>query len=183
MYRIALQLTAATANKPATYQFLTADNGIEPWETADEREGLNKFCSELDNYKRSLLTLVNVVNVKCHCEDADNIDSLIEFATSTLKVTVNNGTDFIAKLDLSDTSLADYTSVAFDEEATAEPKAALEALGLTNVIFTKSGITATNPTGSAVTGSILMSEGIWRLYSETTRKDNYISSAFSFIIE
>lgn len=180
MYRVALQLTPATTSKPATFQFLTVGGGTEPWETADEKEGLKKFCSELDNYQRSLLTLVDVVNIKCHCEDESSIDEIIEFGANTLKVITNDGTDFVAKLDLS-SGLADYSSVAVDSEAAASAVTALTALGLTNVTFTKEGITA-NGSGSPVTGSIYMAEGIWRLYSETTRKDNYISSTFSLNI-
>lgn len=182
MYRIALQLTAATTNKPATFQFLTTGGGVEPWESADEKEGLAKFCSELDNYKRSLLTLVDVVPVKCHCEDENNVDQIVEFDANTLKVVVNDGTNFVAKLDLSNSALADYTSVAVDNAVVETVVNTFTALGFADVKITKEGITATNPTGVAIENSVYMNEGIWRLYSESDRKDNFISSALSFNI-
>lgn len=182
MYRIALQTAAATTSKPATFQFLTVGGGTDPWETADEREGLKRFCSELDNYPRSLLSLVNMIDIKCHCEDESNVDQIVEFGATTLKVVKNDGTDFIAKIDLG-TTLSDYSVVAVNDDSTVKAKASLEALGLSNVIITKEGVTASNATGKAVSGSAYMNEGIWRLYSETARKDNYISSAFSLSSE
>lgn len=64
MYRIALQLTPATPNKPATFQYLT-DKGVEPWGAEDLTEALDRYNKELDNYKRSVITLVHIVDVEC----------------------------------------------------------------------------------------------------------------------
>lgn len=63
MYRIALQLTAATNTKPATFQYIIGDDGIEPWSTDSMEEALARYKKELDNYKKSLITLVHIVDV------------------------------------------------------------------------------------------------------------------------
>lgn len=75
MYRIVLQLTPATPTRPATFQYLT-DAGTTPWETADSKEALARYEAELDNYKRSVITLIHTVDVDlnptvedCGCPD------------------------------------------------------------------------------------------------------------------
>lgn len=62
MYRIILQLTPATPTRPATFQYLT-DAGTTPWETADSTEALKRYEAELDNYKKSVMTLVKIIDV------------------------------------------------------------------------------------------------------------------------
>ena len=64
MYRIALQLTPASPNKPATFQYLTG-TGVEPWGVENLDEALDKYNKELDNYKRSVITLVHIVDIEC----------------------------------------------------------------------------------------------------------------------
>lgn len=75
MYRIVLQLTPATPTRPATFQYLTSA-GSTPWETADSKEALERYEAELDNYKRSVITLIHTVDVdlnptvdNCGCAD------------------------------------------------------------------------------------------------------------------
>lgn len=70
MYRIALQVTPASNVKPATYQFISDAGSIEPWGTTDKQEALDRYVKELSNYKRDVLTLVNVLDVELICEDA-----------------------------------------------------------------------------------------------------------------
>lgn len=73
MYRIVLQLTPATPTRAATFQYLTGA-GSTPWETEDPKEALERYEAELDNYKKSVMTLVRIVEVdlnptveKCVC--------------------------------------------------------------------------------------------------------------------
>ena len=61
MYRILLQLTPATSNRPGTYQWIC--EGSLPWETADSTEALKRYEAELDNYKKSVMTLVKIIDV------------------------------------------------------------------------------------------------------------------------
>lgn len=73
MYRIALQITAATATRPATYQFISDAGSAEPWGTTNKQEALDRYVKELSNYKRDILILVNVLDVELICEDSDDI--------------------------------------------------------------------------------------------------------------
>lgn len=61
MYRILLQTKAAAPNSPANYQFLMDKNVV--WETEDSKEALERFEKELDNYKKSVMTLIKMVDV------------------------------------------------------------------------------------------------------------------------
>lgn len=61
MFRILLQTKAASLNSPATYQYLMDKNTV--WETNDSTEALERFEAELDNYKKSVMTLVRIVDV------------------------------------------------------------------------------------------------------------------------
>lgn len=61
MFRILLQTKSASLNNPATYQYLLEDDQV--WETAEKEEALTKYTTELDNYKKSIMTLVKVVDV------------------------------------------------------------------------------------------------------------------------
>lgn len=61
MYRILLQTKAAAPNSPANYQFLMDKNVV--WETADSTEALKRYEAELDNYKKSVMTLVKIIDV------------------------------------------------------------------------------------------------------------------------
>lgn len=77
MYRIALQLTAATNTKPATFQYIVGEDGIEPWSTDSIEEALARYQKELDNYKKSIITLVHIVDVNMTLT-ADPCDSVQE---------------------------------------------------------------------------------------------------------
>lgn len=61
MFRILLQTKAAQVNSPAVYQYLM--DGREVWETDDKDEALKRYEAELDNYKRSIMTLIVTVDV------------------------------------------------------------------------------------------------------------------------
>lgn len=70
MYRIALQMTPATPTKPATFQYLTGA-GSTPWEAEAKADGLKKYEEELDNYKKSVISLVKIVDIELECRDAN----------------------------------------------------------------------------------------------------------------
>lgn len=61
MYKIGLQATQATTTKPSTFAFMVDETATE-WQTDDKREGLDKYEAELENYKKSSLDLIDVVN-------------------------------------------------------------------------------------------------------------------------
>ena len=63
MYKIGLQATQATTNKPSTFSFMLDENAVD-WQTEDKREGLDKYEAELENYKKSSLDLVDVVDTR-----------------------------------------------------------------------------------------------------------------------
>lgn len=181
MYRIALQLTSATPTQPATYQFLT-DTGVEPWETESEEEGLARYCSELDNYRRSLLSLIKMVDVECTCVNADNTDTVLNIAPESFIVRVNDGNELVISLDLSLSELSDYTAVTVNEELGNALISSLEEMGLTDIELTTIGVRATNPTSTPITNNITFAEGMFRLYSKTSRQDNYISSEVTLLL-
>lgn len=177
MYRIALQLTPATATKPATYQFLT-QNGSQPWETELEDEALSRYCKELDNYKRSLLTLVDVVDIKCSCTDAHLTDEEIEISEDALVIEENSDSKLVVKFDLCKAGITDYIVAYIDGDLKDELIRTLEGKGLSNInIHPCEGIQADQE--APFEDTLTLPAGLLRLYSLTTRRDNYISSAIS----
>lgn len=75
MFRILIQTKASVSPaSPAAYQYLM--DGGKVWETDDKDEALAKYEAELDNYKKSLLTLIVTIEVDlnptaegCPCGD------------------------------------------------------------------------------------------------------------------
>ncbi len=61
MFRILIMTKPATVNSPAGYQYLM--DGREVWETDNKEIALARFETELDNYKKSLLTLIRTIDV------------------------------------------------------------------------------------------------------------------------
>ena len=86
-YKILIETISASVNKPATYQYLSVNN--EAFEASLLEDGVDKYCEELDNYKRKQLTLIKVESVELlpkiegdtvctcpHCGQEIDIDSL-----------------------------------------------------------------------------------------------------------
>ena len=61
MFRMLIMTKPATASQPAGYQYLT--EGRDIWETESKDAALERFELELENYKKSLLTLIKVNEV------------------------------------------------------------------------------------------------------------------------
>lgn len=69
MYRIALQLTAASPNRASTFQYIQDKNAV--FETEDKQEALDRYEKELDNYKKSDLKLIKIIEIVMQLEGID----------------------------------------------------------------------------------------------------------------
>ena len=172
MYRILLQLTPATSTRPATFQWI--NSGATPWSTENEQEGLERYIEELNNYKRSALTLVNTIDVKLTAENTANIDEIEEITSGSFVLHVNDGTNFTLLFNMEDEN---YVPVFIDEDLADTVVDQLMGLDLTNVNITPAGITADNSTGTPISGTVQFPQKLIRLYSQSSRRDNYLSSS------
>lgn len=68
-YKILLETVPNTATRPANFQYLL-DNKDE-YKSETIQEGISKYCEELNNYKRTQLTLIKTVNVDLNSELID----------------------------------------------------------------------------------------------------------------
>lgn len=140
------------------------------YKTSELSEVLSTANKLLDRYLRKDIMIVDQIEV----ESKVSTTSLKTInITSDLVAIVNDGSNFVFKLDLS--SLNDYTIVNVEKSKFELFKEYLEGLGLTDVELTNTfEITAKNPTGEAVVGIYGFQEGMFTLYSRQTSMSNYI---------
>lgn len=69
MYRIALQLTTATPNRASTFQYIQDKNTV--FETENKQEALDRYEKELDNYKKSDLKLIKIIEIVMQLDGID----------------------------------------------------------------------------------------------------------------
>lgn len=149
------------------------------YKTSELSEVLSTANKLLDRYLRKDIMIVDQIEV----ESKVSTTSLKTInITSDLVAIVNDGSNFVFKLDLS--SLNDYTIVNVEKSKFELFKEYLEGLGLTDVELTNTfEITAKNPTGEAVVGIYGFQEGMFTLYSRQTSMSNYITSAFTTTLD
>lgn len=77
----------------------------------------------------------------------------------------------------------EFTAIDTNPEVVMKVKKYLESLGLVNVqVHPTVGITADNPTGEPVEGTLEVEKGLFQYYSRKTHTSDYVSSAFSVVL-
>lgn len=81
MFRMLIMTKPATASQPAGYQYLL--DGRDIWETESKDAALERFELELENYKKSLLTLIKVNEVDLNPTIDDDPTPTVEYVLTT----------------------------------------------------------------------------------------------------
>lgn len=175
MYRILVRNATAQS-----FQYYVNTSTDKIFETELLPEALDKYKSLLDVYKKPDLTLIEIIDTEIVIINADCKDDPFTIDPATIVIEKNDGTDLKIVLDFATAGITDYTPVAVDAEKAKLVITALEAEGLTDVVVTPQGITAKGA-GTKVETTIIIPEGLLRIYKASDRKDKYVSD--SFIIE
>lgn len=176
MYRILVRNATAQS-----FQYYVNTSTDKIFETELLPEALDKFKTLLDVYRKPDLTLVRLIDTEVVIVNADCNDVDFTIDPAAIVVEKNDGTDLKVVLDFATAGITDYTPVAVDNEKAKLVVTALESDGLTDVLVTPQGITAKNPTGTPISSTIIVPEGLFRIYKASDRKDKYVSD--SFIVE